>query len=148
MFRELGTALGYAVRASYSQAYPTDGVWLARPPLRGVDALPLVAIEIAVSESRKTLRGSLFTLEMVSPALAIILVHEDELRRRHIRLGGSADEAQRRVAAVQELATTLAATSRQRTVVWSVAALRRRFQDATGVSSLYEMPSGLISSAK
>jgi hypothetical protein len=145
MFRDLGTALGYAVRTSYSQSYPTDGVWLARRPLRKIDELPLAAIEIAVSESRKTLRGSILTLEVVSPALGIVLIHEDELRRRHIRLGGTADDATRRVEDICALATTLVATSRQRIEVWSFAALRRRYHEATGVRSLYELPSDLVS---
>jgi hypothetical protein len=141
MFLGLGRALGYDPRLSFSRALPTDGAWLS--PALGVDApaVPVVAIEVVVSESRKTIRGSLLTLEMVSPSLGVILVHEEELRRRHVRAGRSSDEAQRRISSLRQHAAELAAGSRQRIEVWTFAALQRRFEQATGACSPFDLSS-------
>jgi hypothetical protein len=134
MFRDLGQALGYTPKLTFSAALPTDGVWLAEP-VAGT-AVPVVAIEVLVSESRKTIRGSVLTLELVSPALGIVLVHEEELRRRHIRSGGSAFEADRRVQLVRQQAEQLAGAARQRLEVWSFQQLRRVHARATTVGKI------------
>jgi hypothetical protein len=140
IFRELGAALGYTPTASFSPTLPTDGVWTVAAPLPNSAPLPVVAVEVVVSESRKTVRGSILTLEMVSPALGVLLIHEDELRRRHIRAGGTSAEADRRVESVRSHALEFASTSRRRIEVWSFAVLRQRFQEVTGLASLYQIP--------
>lgn len=117
IFCGLGRALGYIPRLTFSVALPTDGVWLTESVAETV--VPVAAIEVLVSESRKTILGSVLTLELVSPALGIVLVHEAELRRRHVRNGGSGLEADRRVRMVREHAQHVADASRQRLEVWS-----------------------------
>src|SRR5262245_12601619 len=87
MFLELGRLQGFAVRRQFSIAYPTDGVWLTKAGHGEEAGLPIAAIEVVVSESPKTILGSIATLENVSPAIAIVLVHEDEISRRLLRLG-------------------------------------------------------------
>lgn len=129
-FCDLGRARGFTPKLTFSPTLPTDGVWLAESVAGTV--MPVVAIEVLVSESRKTIRGSVLTLELVSPALGIVLVHEEELRRRHIRSGGSGAEADRRVQMVRQQAEQLAAASRQRLEVWSFQQLRLAHARATG----------------
>jgi hypothetical protein len=117
LFEDLGRELGYTVKRSFSRRHPTDGIWM--PGGRGPRycAIPVIAMEVIVSESRKTMRGSLVTLECVSPALGIFLVHEEEMRRRMIRRGVHPDTAVARIAAIREHALELAAGSRQRVEV-------------------------------
>jgi hypothetical protein len=83
------------------------------------------------------MRGSLVTLECVSPALGILLVHEEEMRRRMVRRGTHPDIAVARIAAIREHVLELATGSRQRIEVWSFARLARRYQAATGARSLH-----------
>jgi hypothetical protein len=126
LWAQLGKNLGFRPVGSASAAHPTDGVWL--PALRGprFAAVPIAAAELIVSESRKTLRGSIVTLECVSPALAVVLVHEQEIRRRSVRRGATPAAAARQVQLLTEQATSLAAQSRQRIEVWTYERLVRR----------------------
>ena len=80
--------------------------------------LPVVALEVVVSESAKTMKGSMDTLAEVSPALGLLVIHELEIRRGMIR---QMEQAQDRITRHQ-----------QRIVVWSFAQLQRRFELTTG----------------
>jgi len=80
LFERLGQQLGYRARRSWTRQYPTDGVWLLDASHVGFDELPVAALEVVVSETGKALRGSISTLEMVSPALGILLVQDQEIR--------------------------------------------------------------------
>lgn len=137
LFEALGRKLGFEVARSFSKTLPTDGVWFPDDRAGRFGQVPVVAIEVIASESRKTIRGSLMTLEMVSPALGILLVHEEEIRRRLIRAGLSSEEADARVRTSREHAEHLAAASRQRIEVWSFADLVRQYRRATGSASLW-----------
>jgi hypothetical protein len=46
-------------------------------------------VEVVVSESSKAIGGSVHRLEIVSPVLGILVVHEEEIRRRLTRAGAS-----------------------------------------------------------
>ena len=96
--------------------------------------VPIAAVEVIVSESRKTLRGSIVTLECVSPALAVVVIHEQEIRSPAIRHGMTPAVAARQVELLTEQAKSLAAQSRQRIEVWSFDRLARRV-DATSSSA-------------
>jgi len=137
MFDALGRKLGMKAKHSFSRSYPTDGVWYSDSQ-PGFPEAPVAAIEVIVSESRKTVRGSLLTLEVVSPAVGILLVHEDEIRRRLVRAGCDPEVAARRVSAINAHAADLAQASRQRVEVWSFAGLVRRYRRATGAHSIYQ----------
>lgn len=134
LWDQLGKNLGYRPARSANTAHPTDGVWL--PPTRcpRFASVPIAAVEVVVSESRKTLRGSIVTLECVSPALAVVVIHEQEIRRRALRRGMPPAAADRHTDLLSQHAKALAARSRQRIEVWSFARLTRRVA-ATSPSS-------------
>lgn len=87
MFLELGKALGFETARIYTRGDPTDGVWLFGSGAGMLKGLPAVAVEVVVSESSKAIGGSIHRLEIVSPVLGILVVHEEEIRRRLTRAG-------------------------------------------------------------
>ena len=89
MFLELGTALGFDTARTYTRAHPTDGVWIFGRDTGMLRGLPAVAVEVLVTESSKAIAGSVHRLEIVSPVLGILVVHEEEIRRRLTRVGAS-----------------------------------------------------------
>jgi hypothetical protein len=125
-FERLGRQLGYRCRRSWTREHPTDGVWLLDTPQVGFDELPVAALEVVVSETGKALRGSISTLEMVSPALGILLVQDHEIRRGLVRAGASPESAAMHLRRL--LATTEAdlSRSRQRIALWTFDQLQRR----------------------
>ncbi|WP_182102726.1 hypothetical protein [Niallia taxi] len=125
LFLEMGKRLGYSPKKTYSEDLPTDGIWTIPHPLNLMDSLPVAAIEVAVSESPKTLRGSIRTLEDVSPLLAIILVHEGEITRRHIVKGGTLDSALKKISAIHNLLEREVLMSQQRFEIWTEHTLSR-----------------------
>jgi hypothetical protein len=125
LFDELGNGLGYETRRSFSRAYPTDGVWLVRTG-RPYGELPFVALEVVVSEGAKSTRGSISTLELVSPALGVILIQEEEIRRGLIARGADSETVERKLAQQSERVHELAARSRQRLQIWNMEQLRRQ----------------------
>ena len=135
MFEAIGKATGFGTRRTYSRDLPTDGIWLAGQGSPFL--LPAVAIEVAVSESAKALRGSIATLEAVSPALGVIVIQDDEIRRRMLGRGLFEEDVERRLEATKRTARELAATSRQRIEIWDYAQLRYRYRLATGRPSLH-----------
>ncbi len=88
-FLELGTALGFDAARTYTRAHPTDGVWVFGRETGMLKGLPAAAVEVIVSESSKAIGGSVHRLEIVSPVLGILVVHEEEIRRRLTRAGAS-----------------------------------------------------------
>lgn len=131
LWDKLGRNLGYRPARSAGATHPTDGVWLPAASGPRFAAVPIAAVEVIVSESRKTLRGSIVTLECVSPALAVVVIHEQEIRRRTIRRGLTPAVADRQVELLTEQAKTLAGQSRQRIEVWTFARLARRMAATT-----------------
>jgi hypothetical protein len=126
-FSQLGRNLGYTVRPTFEQAWPTDGVWLCRSvEAAGLPAIPVVAAECLVSERGKTLSGSVMTLEMVSPALAVIIVNDEEIFRGMIRSGGCEADVAARLATDRTRLEALTSKSRQRFAIWKMSELRRR----------------------
>jgi hypothetical protein len=139
LFEALGRRYGYEVRRSYSKSLPTDGVWYTESQFGALPPVPIVAIEVVVSESRKSIRGSVVTLELVSPALGVLLIHEEEMRRRLVRAGATPEMVTAKVAASRAHASELAANARQRIEIWSFADLVRLYRNATGDRSLYRI---------
>ena len=122
LFEELGRSQGFEPARSYTRKLPTDGVWLLKRGL--VELLPIVAIEVIVSESPKTVKGSIHTLELVSPALGVLLLENEEIWRRRIRNGDSHENALTHTARLLRELAALANQSRQRIEVWTVSQLR------------------------
>ncbi len=91
-----------------------------------------MAIEVVVTESPKSIKGSISTLTAVSPALGIIVLHEDEIRRGLIRAGMDPLVIDKRVARQRGNVEELIDRSSQRLVLWTFARLRRRFEIVTG----------------
>lgn len=124
MFEQLGRSLGFEVRRSFSQDLPTDGVWFLASAFPVVSKLPYVALEVVVSESPKSLRGSITTLEQVSPSLGVLLIQEDEIQRRLLRNDKLPLDAEAELGRLQAVAGRLIVASRQRIEVWSMSQLR------------------------
>jgi len=118
-FQKLGAKLGYTVKRRYSYQYPTDGVWFIPHPLNPAEVVPLVAIEVIVSESSKTIKGSIRTLEAVSPSVAILLIHEVEFLRRLTLKGMSHDNALNRVEAIKKTLLNETSKSLQNFEIWN-----------------------------
>ena len=141
LFLSTGRRLGFHPKLTWTREYPTDGVWLT--PERGpaVPHLPVVALEVVVSESPKSVRGSIATLEAVSPALGVLLIQEEEIRRGLIRRGFNCEEAAERLRRVKEGADAFIRTSRQRLERWSY----RRLQSLSNLTTkTIVRPSGSI----
>lgn len=132
LFEALGRRFGYRAEKTFSRRYPTDGVWFADPPSSRFAAFPVAAIEVVVSESTKTIRGSVATLELVSPALGVVLIHEEELGRRLALRDATSAANLAHISRIQERVLQHSETSRQRIEVWSFAQLLRRYRLATG----------------
>lgn len=132
MFEGMGRALGYTVRRSWTRELPTDGVWL----LPGVGVLlpqaPAVALEVAVTEGPKALKGSLDTLAEVSPALGILVINDTEIRRGQLREGIEVNVIEERLAAKVTTVRDRISRMQQRIEVWSYGQLRLKYRLATG----------------
>ena len=87
-FEQIGISRGFKVKKIFTREIPTDGVWFYKEKIVDL-SLPIVALEVAVSESAKLLKGSLMTLQEVSPSLGILVLHDKEMRRKVIRNGGN-----------------------------------------------------------
>lgn len=134
LFLDLGSTLGFKTALSWSQEEPGDGVWLYSSPVLGGADFPFAAIEVVVSESRKSIRGSIDTLSAISPALGILLIHDSEIRRRIIRRGGTTADANAAIDRAVHTATDAALKTRQRTEVWTPSQLTVRLRLASGSS--------------
>jgi len=110
--------------------YPSDGVWLQNLP--DIGELPVAAIEVVVSEGPKSLRGSLLTLEEISPAMGVLLLHDSESWRGAVSRGKTVDRVATSLLRRYETAIAMASKSRQRIEVWTDAELQRRLELATG----------------
>src|SRR5262245_37969586 len=132
MFLAMGRALGYQVRRTWSPELPTDGVWLSPAESGGFGGLPVVALEVIVTEGPKTVKGSIQTLATVSPALGVVCVQDEEIRRGLIRAGASPEDVERRLRRQHEHIETQLARSLHRIELWSFGQLRRRFRLITG----------------
>lgn len=130
----IGEAHGLDVRRNFNRANPADVIWLTRNGSTG--ELPVAAFEVAVSESPKGLRGSVTTLELISPALGVIVLHDTELRRTLVRRGLDAEAALAQIRHRRRLVDDLVRTSRQRIEVWTDANVDQRFRMATGRANL------------
>jgi len=130
MILAIGEANGYATRRSFSAHLPSDAVWLRLDPV--YKELPVAAFEVAVTEGPKALRGSITTLEQISPALGVLVLHDSELRRNLARKGFDAATIASRVSGRRRIAEEAAATSRQRIEIWSDSQVQHRYALATG----------------
>jgi hypothetical protein len=126
LFKLLGVAQGFSYRKTWTKKLPTDGIWVAKTPLLNVEAVPLAALEVANSESPKVVKGSLTVLAEVSPALGILVIQEEDIRRRLIRSGFASDEADRYVTRKLDDAREIAQKFHQRIQVWSFEQLKLR----------------------
>lgn len=130
-FLELGKCHGYDVRRSFSTQFPSDGVWLTAPTHGDVfGGLPVMALEVVVSESPKTILGSIAVLERIAPSLGVILLHEDEIARRLIRDGHARDAVNDYLQRTQERIDTHIASSRHRIQRWSNQYLQYLFNNS------------------
>jgi hypothetical protein len=132
LFQQLGRQLGYRCRRIWTRAHPTDGVWLLDTLHLGHDVLPVAALEVAVTENGKALRGSIATLEIVSPALGILLIQDHEIRRGLIRAGATPEAATAHIQRLLASATDDIGRSRQRIALWTFEQLQRRTRLTAG----------------
>ena len=88
-----------------------------------------------MSEGKKAMRGSIATLEAVSPAWGIVILNEEEIRRGLIRNQYDLDVIDRIIQQKVQQLNEFISTSKQRIDVWRFGQLRRRHQLAAGVTS-------------
>ena len=135
MLIEMGDVQGYTTTKTFTKETPGDAVWLvpvgeAAPGEPG-GLVPVLAAEVVVSEGKKSIRGSISTLEDISPAVGVIVVHTDEVVASRIRRGIKPVAARRDADQKLELARRLAAKSRQRVEVWDSKTLQYKYHLAT-----------------
>jgi hypothetical protein len=134
MFLQIGEALGYRTRRTWSRQLPTDGVWLLPEEDQVLPALPAVALEVAVSEGPKAIKGSLDTLAEISPALGVLVINDAEIRRSAIRQGVDPTKIQSRIRSRFAAARERVARHQQHFEIWSHADLLRRYHLAVGAT--------------
>jgi hypothetical protein len=81
---EIGKKLGYEVKKLFSRDAQGDVTWFVKmdKKIASKGILPLVSFEILSSELLKGMRGSIATLQRISPALGVLVVLEDEYARK------------------------------------------------------------------
>lgn len=119
LFQELGEKLGYHAKKSYAPSLPTDGVWLIKHPLKMAEEIPLIAIEVVVSESMKCIRGSIRILEEVSPVIAIIIIHKSEMESNLLKKGIPEKKIVERMEKINRFILEETMKSNQRFEIWS-----------------------------
>ena len=124
LFARLGQSKGFEVRRTYSQSLHSDGIWLVRDPIYPLKKIPMASIEVIVSESTKSMRGSIGILEEISPAVAIILLQEEEIRKRNIKNGVEYDSIENEINCRLQFIKEQTSKSTQRFEVWSMRYLR------------------------
>jgi hypothetical protein len=133
LWLRLGERLGYRAESIFSQKWPSDGVWiLPSVPCLGLPRLPVAAAEVVVSEGAKNLAGSVSTLEVISPSLAVIVLNEEEIFRGAVRSGKGEADISVRLTAVHSRLNDLISRSKQRFEIWSIEQLRRRVSLMSG----------------
>jgi len=132
MFLEMGRSLGFSTRLTWSRQLPTDGVWLSPADEYVLPELPAVALEVAVSEGPKAIKGSIDTLAEVSPALGVLVVNDVEIRRSAIRKGTAPEAIERRIRDRIESARDRTGRHQQRFQVWDYAELANRHRLIVG----------------
>lgn len=118
-FQKMGANLGYTTKKVFNKHIHTDGVWMIPHPLNKTMQIPLVAIEVIVSENPKIIRGSIRILEEVSPVLAIVVVHESEMINYFFNKGLSLVAAKHRVEILKEFIFEEIKKSSQRFELWN-----------------------------
>jgi hypothetical protein len=136
MFLEMGHALGYAVRRTWSRELPTDGVWLTPAEDGLFGGLPVAALEVIVTEGPKSARGSVQTLAAVSPALGIVCLQDEEIRRGLILAGSAPEVVEQRLLRQRDQIAEQIRCCPHRIELWSFGQIRRRYQLITGRRSL------------
>jgi hypothetical protein len=84
----------------------------------------VVALEVAASETPKVWRGSIAVLEEVSLALGILLLQDEQMRRRLVREGVKPEIVDGLIADTLTTMRTTALRARQRIQVMTMAELR------------------------
>ncbi len=84
---EIGEALGYKVRRSFSKHSRGDAVWIDPRSMRLFKkGLPAIAFEILTFELYREIKDCIMNLQSISPALGVLVVIEDEYAERSKKL--------------------------------------------------------------
>ena len=126
MFMDIGKDQGFRYTPTFSHEYPTDGVWWVDAPLMGEEQVPIAAIEVANSEDAKRIKGSLFILAEVSPSFGIMMINDDDIRRRLTRMGKTQNAIDRLIKQNIVNIKSYASRFQQRIVVWTYGQLKYR----------------------
>lgn len=80
---QIGEALGYESRRSFRKSAMGDAVWLERMSAKYARTLlPVAAFKVLSFETGKEIREALMTLQVISPALGVLVVVEEDYARR------------------------------------------------------------------
>jgi hypothetical protein len=126
LFEIIGLSLGFKFCQNWSQSTPGDGSWLWNTCVLRDSVFPIATIEVAVSESLKRLRGSISTIELISPSLGVLLIQEEEIRRGLLRKGIEAVKAENIISNIITTMEKEVSMSKQRIEIWTMKELRAR----------------------
>ena len=80
---QIGEALGYESRSSFRKDAMGDAIWLDRRGKRFAGrSLPTVAFEVLTFETTREIRDCIMTLQIIGPALGILVIVEEEYAQR------------------------------------------------------------------
>ena len=145
LFLEIGEAKGYQISRTFSESSPTDGVWFVPGSFGEMEHLPVAALEVAASESPKAWKGSIATIEEVSPAFGVLLLQDEVMRSRLGRQGWSTDDVELEIQRVHDAMQSVALRSKQRLTVMNMATLRYQHRMHYATSLIVRTPEQQIS---
>ncbi len=130
MFKLMGEKLGYKYKKTWNKDTPTDGVWVQKIPNIVLDEyFPIVALEVASSESPKIIKGSIATLMEVNPMIGILLIQSDDKLRENLKKGMTTTDAEKKVEAEVKSAIQFVGKIHQRIYVWDMERFRKQYED-------------------
>lgn len=123
MMDSIGSAKGYITVRNFSPSHFGDGSWVLPHPLSllATNVFPHLSYEVIVSESfsLKSIRGSIRTLEEISPMLALLIVHEKEIEESLAEKGCSVTHIYSKIEQIYRMIRQEIATCSQRFEIMS-----------------------------
>lgn len=80
---QIGEALGYECRSSFRKDAMGDAIWFDRKGKRFAGrSLPIAAFEVLTFETAREIRDCIMTLQIIGPALGVLVIVEEEYAQR------------------------------------------------------------------
>jgi len=81
---QIGNKLGYITSPRFSKDPQGDVIWfsIVNEKVYSGKKLPIIAFEVLCSETPKSIKGSIATLQHISPSLGILVVIDEEYAKK------------------------------------------------------------------